>query len=122
MNRHWYCLIGPVDDKVIEDRYSNGADLPPRMAVRQAIFQTFGVDPVCASGWLTQQEADNIEHVRFGSTDTPAAALQQLTAMLDGVKLDTLPDAFTKLLPAEKYINPQTLLSKLYDKTREEIS
>jgi hypothetical protein len=55
--RYWYAVIGPVP----ADKISSMGDGPPRMAARQAVLDSTGWDPSCASGWISEEEADAMQ-------------------------------------------------------------
>lgn len=57
--RYWYCLIGPVDEAKLP--LSSGADLAPRLAVRQAVLDQAGCDPDCRSGWISSEAYERIK-------------------------------------------------------------
>lgn len=51
--RYWFCVIGPVPEKDIPF----GGDFPPRQAAKIAIANSTGHNPMCASGWCSEDEA-----------------------------------------------------------------
>jgi hypothetical protein len=57
--RYWFCVIGPIPD----DKLPSGADLPPRLAARQAVESMTGCEThrCTASGWIMKEEADMIQ-------------------------------------------------------------
>lgn len=59
--RYWYCLIGPVDESKIPE----GGYAAPRMAARNAVFQTTGLDVQCASAWISEEESQRLFEARL---------------------------------------------------------
>ncbi len=64
--RYWYCLVGPVPDNKIHP-FGDG---PPRMAARKAVLESTGLDPSCASGWIEEEEANEIKSIRHSKPKT----------------------------------------------------
>jgi len=52
--RYWFCIIGPVPEKDIPF----GGDFAPRQAAKIAIANSTGHNPICASGWCDEGEAN----------------------------------------------------------------
>ena len=68
--RYWVCIIGPIE----QDQLPMGADLPPRMAARNAVFDMTGDEEVtCDSGWCGEAEYQRIMDAKYGQND-PAQA------------------------------------------------
>lgn len=60
--RYWFCVVGPIPD----DKLPYGADLPPRLAARQAIETLTGCEThrCTVSGWVYEDEAEAMRKSR----------------------------------------------------------
>jgi hypothetical protein len=60
--RYWVCIIGPIE----RDQLPMGADLPPRIAARNAVFDMTGDGEVtCNSGWCGEVEYQRIMNAKY---------------------------------------------------------
>lgn len=69
--RYWVCIIGPIE----KDQLPPGADLPPRMAARNAVFDMTGDgEAACNSGWCGEAEYQRIMDAKYRRSAKAQAA------------------------------------------------
>lgn len=103
IKRYWKCLIGPVDQEVLDNCKVNGADFPPRFAARNAVMEMLEVDPPCRSGWISEQEAMDTNDATYNKHQ-----LETLVSLLVDEKISNLPESLSQFID-EKYTTTENI-------------